>query len=293
MNETQVSEIRPADTDPIQRLPTLGLPDGFALKDWPDYPALFGLGPDHVPALIGLAVDPALHQADKEMAESWAPTHAWRALAQLRAETAIAPLLKLIEKDGSEDTVPGALDDFADVFATIGPAAIPYLAAFLANPATEPEGATIAIVTLPKIVEQHPACRDECVGILTRAVAVESDSYVPTTSWAAACLLDLAAVESIDTIRAAFQRDAIDESICGDLEDVEIALGLRVSRATPKRYAMASDMSTWKRSSLDDDEWDDPIASMPSEPVRSASKIGRNEPCPCGSGKKYKKCCLV
>ena len=22
-------------------------------------------------------------------------------------------------------------------------------------------------------------------------------------------------------------------------------------------------------------------------------KIGRNEPCPCGSGKKYKKCCIV
>ncbi len=22
------------------------------------------------------------------------------------------------------------------------------------------------------------------------------------------------------------------------------------------------------------------------------SKIGRNEPCPCGSGKKYKKCCI-
>lgn len=25
--------------------------------------------------------------------------------------------------------------------------------------------------------------------------------------------------------------------------------------------------------------------------VRSAKKVGRNEPCPCGSGKKYKKCC--
>ena len=22
-------------------------------------------------------------------------------------------------------------------------------------------------------------------------------------------------------------------------------------------------------------------------------KIGRNEPCPCGSGKKYKKCCML
>ncbi|MGC2210399.1 MAG: UPF0149 family protein [Candidatus Korobacteraceae bacterium] len=27
------------------------------------------------------------------------------------------------------------------------------------------------------------------------------------------------------------------------------------------------------------------------EPRRTASKVGRNEPCPCGSGKKYKKCC--
>ena len=27
------------------------------------------------------------------------------------------------------------------------------------------------------------------------------------------------------------------------------------------------------------------------EPIRVEQKIGRNEPCPCGSGKKYKKCC--
>ncbi|MCI5179891.1 MAG: hypothetical protein D3915_10820 [Candidatus Electrothrix sp. AU1_5] len=25
---------------------------------------------------------------------------------------------------------------------------------------------------------------------------------------------------------------------------------------------------------------------------KSGKKIGRNEPCPCGSRKKYKKCCL-
>jgi preprotein translocase subunit SecA len=29
------------------------------------------------------------------------------------------------------------------------------------------------------------------------------------------------------------------------------------------------------------------------EPIRNrAAKIGRNEPCPCGSGKKYKNCCM-
>jgi uncharacterized protein YchJ len=28
-----------------------------------------------------------------------------------------------------------------------------------------------------------------------------------------------------------------------------------------------------------------------SEPRRTSAKVGRNEMCPCGSGKKYKKCC--
>jgi hypothetical protein len=27
------------------------------------------------------------------------------------------------------------------------------------------------------------------------------------------------------------------------------------------------------------------------QPYRAPVKVGRNEPCPCGSGKKYKKCC--
>ena len=26
-------------------------------------------------------------------------------------------------------------------------------------------------------------------------------------------------------------------------------------------------------------------------PVRTGVKVGRNDPCPCGSGKKYKNCC--
>ena len=30
----------------------------------------------------------------------------------------------------------------------------------------------------------------------------------------------------------------------------------------------------------------------PIEPIRKENKTGRNEPCPCGSGKKYKRCCL-
>ncbi|MCG6916780.1 MAG: preprotein translocase subunit SecA [Deltaproteobacteria bacterium] len=35
----------------------------------------------------------------------------------------------------------------------------------------------------------------------------------------------------------------------------------------------------------------DSAAGSKRKPVKKAAKIGRNQPCPCGSGKKYKKCC--
>ncbi|CAM3815281.1 YchJ family protein [Parendozoicomonas haliclonae] len=38
----------------------------------------------------------------------------------------------------------------------------------------------------------------------------------------------------------------------------------------------------------EDDRW---FFVDPTLPVRSATTVGRNDPCPCGSGKKYKKCC--
>jgi len=30
----------------------------------------------------------------------------------------------------------------------------------------------------------------------------------------------------------------------------------------------------------------------PAESRRAGQKVGRNDPCPCGSGKKYKRCCI-
>jgi hypothetical protein len=35
------------------------------------------------------------------------------------------------------------------------------------------------------------------------------------------------------------------------------------------------------------------LGTEPVTPVRRPTKVGRNDPCPCGSGKKYKHCCMV
>ena len=31
----------------------------------------------------------------------------------------------------------------------------------------------------------------------------------------------------------------------------------------------------------------------PPKPKQAGHKVGRNDPCPCGSGKKFKKCCMA
>jgi len=47
--------------------------------------------------------------------------------------------------------------------------------------------------------------------------------------------------------------------------------------------------------SVDPDEPEDTadleVLLHPQEPAKAETKVGRNDPCPCGSGKKYKKCC--
>lgn len=42
------------------------------------------------------------------------------------------------------------------------------------------------------------------------------------------------------------------------------------------------------------DYWmDNPKEAPVKQPIKNENKVGRNDPCPCGSGKKYKQCCLA
>ena len=39
-----------------------------------------------------------------------------------------------------------------------------------------------------------------------------------------------------------------------------------------------------------ENDYHDPSGPIKQEPVKVGPKVGRNDPCPCGSGKKYKHC---
>lgn len=59
---------------------------------------------------------------------------------------------------------------------------------------------------------------------------------------------------------------------------------------TKGKLAQHHEMAEFRKA---DDQWFfyDGHAPKYEQVIRKGAKIGRNDPCPCGSGKKYKKCC--
>ncbi len=69
--------------------------------------------------------------------------------------------------------------------------------------------------------------------------------------------------------------------------DSEIPLAKRPSRVVEGRGAMQSAHSPEREEPDDNRRTPQPVTTV----RRISNKVGRNDPCPCGSGKKYKKCC--
>jgi uncharacterized protein len=78
-------------------------------------------------------------------------------------------------------------------------------------------------------------------------------------------------------------------------EDNDIITSLTVGAARSYQYfaeARRANAEALYEDAVDEDDLDDD-EFYPETYVRPEPKVGRNEPCPCGSGRKYKKCCGV
>jgi hypothetical protein len=133
----------------------------------------------------------------------------------------------------------------------------------------------------------------------------------PSFAWngLACAVADLPAPELLEEVRQAYAEGLVDEGVA-DLDGIERDLAApKLPR--PDRHTLITDpigeMEFWACFHHDDSgpteppEIQEPVTrpppSAPTEYVapkpfiRDEPKIGRNEPCPCGSGKKHKKCC--
>src|ERR1041384_1204684 len=120
----------------VQKLVKLGEPDSYDLESWIDYSTI-GINSSHVPELIQLVRQPSAPASAPHSPEQWATTHAWRALGELRAEAAIAPLIELLGRPKDQWDSDGGYEELPTAFALIGPAAIAPLTIFLADESHE------------------------------------------------------------------------------------------------------------------------------------------------------------
>ncbi|MCC2670468.1 MAG: lyase HEAT-like repeat protein [Armatimonadetes bacterium] len=91
-------------------------------------------------------------------------------------------------------------------------------------------------------------------------------------------LVELKALEALPLIQDAFRQHQVDTSIRGDYQDIEVDLGIRSARSLPARYPSIGETIGM---------------APPTRPEEiNWSAVGRNDSCPCGSGLKFKKCCI-
>jgi hypothetical protein len=102
---------------------------------------------------------------------------------------------------------------------------------------------------------------------------------------------DIEALELFPELRRAFADGLIELQAMhpSELDQVEAAPRGRGLEETRERHPPIDDV-------VDATAWwarfhDAPEPTFAAEPYRAPARVGRNEPCPCGSGKKFKKCC--
>jgi hypothetical protein len=225
-----MTETKHTYTKPISTLLELG--DVRDEKEWRDYLAL-DLTEAYVPELSRMILDEELNWADGESDEVWGPVHAWRALAQLQAESALPALIELLGRADAYDD-DWAVTDLPLVFAHIGPVALEPLCNFLADAGQGQWSRVTAATALVKLAQRHPDLRPDCVAALSRQLENYAQQDSTFNGLLIGCLVDLQGVEAAPVIEQAYEADKVDLMIQGDWEDVQVYLGLLAERTTPR-----------------------------------------------------------
>jgi hypothetical protein len=213
-------------SDTVAQLLKLGDP-------WEDIPFSYdylklGFTAEHIPQLIQMATNPAPYRSEKAR-HMWSVVHAWRVLAQLKAIEAVEPLLGMLELLPDVDYA----NDLEEVFSAIGVEALPLLEKYIQQPHEDEFKALTAVDLVTALGETYPEARAEAIRIITGKLSRFTENTLEINGLVIGNLLDLEAIEAIDTIRAAFQAKRVDPSLVGNLGDVEVFLGISEK---PKRY---------------------------------------------------------
>ena len=222
-------------------------------------------------------------------------------------------------------------DNMWQVVYTLALNQTPKLAAFLKEPLNYAFARVLISAALTQIALHHLIRRKEIIELYKEVIRyfIDHKTHVEIIDEILIGLMiddltEIKAKELLPEIRTLFEEELVDESVTGEIEDVidqmdEVSHDDHEFKKDLQDYfEIKEEIASWEEDEDDDfditddyaeeengkeyyDDWEDITEDEEdktqyfysgSKPfVHTTPKVGRNDPCPCGSGKKYKKCC--
>jgi hypothetical protein len=231
-------------------------------------------------------------EAVYEQEDYMAHIYAMFLLAQFREERAYPLVVEFFSAPGDislEATGDVVTEDLAQILASDCCGDVSLIRQLAENEAADEYVRNAALESLVCLVATGRMAREEVLAYY-KSLFKSDLSKEPSHFWngLVSCCTDLYPEEVYPRIEQAFEDDLIDESFIDlDFVDKQLALGREevLSGLQDDRYKLIEDtvgeLESWAA-------FQPPVRQ---QPIVKKKKVGRNEPCPCGSGKKYKKCC--
>lgn len=241
-----------------------------------------------------------------------------------RAYRLVTDLLSSPGDDIGEILADFAPDDLGRVLLAVYDGDDAPIKSLIENPGVNEWVRGAGITALKGLVARGSKPRDE-VAAYYRHLLMGPPVLPGTNYWneLVSCTADLHPGDSMEEIRRAYAECLVDEGYVAldEIEDdakSDPAAMMDEVRGDPEFAPIentAEEMASWPCFQVEDDEWgdewDDELddewddedggATLADKALESEElggtvryerpKVGRNEPCPCGSGKKFKKCC--
>ncbi len=248
-------------------------------------------------------------QWDEDDPRWYREVHAGLFLIAFREEKALPLFADLFRDEECENL----WDWFSPSFQHYGPLAVDMLIDLVKDRNADVWSRISAAENLKDIALVHPETRDHTAEVLRLRLPrvdeagnfvipplVDEDQVLYWT-WMALALAELKDTASQDRVKALYRAGLINETVMGDMDDYLKIFEEDRDHLAPRPFDLIAyyhpPRVSRPASVAQEREPDDPGFGRLLEEggkatyVHTERKVGRNDPCPCGSGKKYKKCC--
>ena len=233
--------------------------------------------------------------------------HAILLLMELKSVDSLPKILSFLEYD----------DEFLDLWIgdhktetiwqciyKLGGSNTDLLKQFLVKPGVDTYSKLAVSDALSQMCLYHVERRDEIQQIYREVfqtfIDADVDDNLIDSDFLGLCLCDILDCQFVDLlpqIKIMFEKKYITNGFAGDYEKVAQNMCDPNARRRKKEifsiFQLYDDvLLNWAGYNPEEEQetyYSKPAAALP---VAVAPSVGRNDPCPCGSGKKYKKCCL-